>query len=77
MAESKAGKAVVYMRALPSVLLIMAKMAGVFIDFKLSQRSSRKHFRQGLIDAGLTREEADIIAGGCFYGGDEEAQEEV
>jgi len=45
MADSKAGKAVVYMRTLPSVLLIMAKMAGVFIDFKLSQRSSRKHFR--------------------------------
>lgn len=77
MSRSKAGKAIVYVRALPSVLFIMAKMAGVFIDFKLSQRSSRKHFRQGLIDAGLTRKEADKVAGGCFNGGDEEAQEEV
>jgi hypothetical protein len=77
MSRSKAGKAFVYVRALPSVLLIMAKMAGVFIDFKLSQRSSRKHFRKGLIDAGLTEKEADIIAGGFFHGGDEEAQEEV
>jgi hypothetical protein len=77
MSRGKTGKAVVYMRALPSVLLIAVKMVGVFLDFKLSQRSSRKHFRQGLIDAGLTEREADIIAGGFFNGGDEEAKEEV
>lgn len=77
MSRSKAGKAIGYTRALPSALLIMVRMAGVFIDFKLSQRGSKKHFRRGLIDAGLTEREAEEIAGGCFNGRDRETEEEV
>jgi hypothetical protein len=77
MSRGKARKAIGYTRALPSALLIMAKMAGLFINFKMSQRSSRKHFRRGLIEAGLTEREAEQIAGGFFHGGDEEAEEEV
>lgn len=77
MTRSKARKTIGYTKALPSALVVMMKMVGVFIDFKLSQRSSRKHFKRGLMEAGLTRSEAEKIAGGCFNGGDEEAQEEV
>ncbi len=62
MTKRSLEKVAAYIQIIPSFVLILFRMMGVFLKFRSASRKSSKYFEKGLIDKGMTKEQAKEIA---------------
>ena len=70
MSTTKSEKVLGYVKAAPVMMLVFGQMLKILIGIKMKIRGSKKHFKRGVIQAGISKREAEIITRECFNGGD-------
>ncbi len=68
MEKGKLRKAAGYTAILPPAMALGGRMVLLGLEIRLKKRKSKKHFRQGLLKAGLSERDAERVARGCFSG---------
>ena len=59
--KGKFRRALSFIPLLPMALVFVAQMTILGIEFRLKKRRSKKYFRQGLVESGLHKKEAELL----------------
>jgi len=55
-------RSVGFVPIIPMAIVFVAQMTILGIEFKLRKRKSKRYFKQGLVESGLHKKEAELLA---------------